>query len=219
MICPGRPFWWANMYYGQTIEGLEGFYEISRRNFLTPRSNSQAVARIQSNLSDCGRVGSKAMQSVRKDLIGDTLPGEVEFFERVQKLLDAVQSGNVEAAALMVRSVRKHFEADTILSHTLNARCREEYCSEAGKNEIIKSLEADLRRQVGDGTFSFAEADEKLKTAKQEVESDAFQLFYKNGGEERVAAVIWQELASSPERVGLLAEADDFEQQAKLLLA
>jgi hypothetical protein len=157
------------------------------------------------------------MQSVRKDLIGDTLHGEVEFFERVQKLLDAIHSGNREAAALMVQSVRKHFEADTILSLSLNRRCRERYRSEAGKNEMIKSLKANLRRQVSDGTLSFSKADEKLKTAKQEVKSDAFQLFCKNGGEERVAAVIWQELATSSERVGLLAEADEFEQQSNLL--
>jgi hypothetical protein len=55
--------------------------------------------------------------------------------------------------------------------------------------------------------------------ASQNEASDAIQQFFKNGVVERVAAVIWEELASSSERVRLLAEADDFEQQAKLLLA
>ncbi|MXQ52561.1 hypothetical protein [Shimazuella alba] len=150
MIESGSPFWWINWFYDNAIKALENFYGISTsRSSHTLSSNAEAVNLVQNDLSDHGRVGSKVMQSVRKDLLGDTLPGEVEFFERVQTLLYAIRSGNREAAGLMVQSVRKHFDSD-----------------------------------------------EKLRDANWEFED--------NGGENRTQ---------------LMAEADDFEQQAKLLLA
>ncbi|WP_156877811.1 hypothetical protein [Shimazuella kribbensis] len=206
------------MYYGDTIEGLEGFYEIStKRNFLTPHSLHQAVELVEDNLSDHGRVGSSLMQAVRKDLFGDTLHGEDDFFRRVQKLRDAMNANNREAASLMVQAVSKHFEADTILSQALNTRCKEEYRSMASQQ--IKTLEAGLSQMVSSGMLSFSKANEQLETAKREAESKAFQQFYQNDGQKRVASAIWAELATSPNRVRLLSEADDFEEKAMLLLA
>ncbi len=210
MICPGRPFWWANMYYDDSLNSVERYYGATRErkmNSFPLHRDAEAKKQIEDML--------RAYKAYKKD----ELHGEQQFYSRLQLLLDAMNAGGDKAIQLMLKAVRNHFDADLTLAHTLHRRCREEYSSEAGKNAVIKSLEADLRRQVGEGTLSFSEADEKLKSAKREVESNAFQRFYDNGGEECVAAVIWKELASSSERARLLAEADVLEREAKLLLA
>lgn len=210
MICPGQPFWWANMYYDGSLNSVERYYGVTRErkmNSFTLRGDAEAKKQIEDKLH------------VYKAYKKDELHGEQQFHSRLQLLLDAMNAGGDKAVQLALKAVRNHFDADQTLAHTLQRRCREEYSSKASQNETIKSLEADLRRQVGEGTLSFSEADEKLKSAKREVESNAFRQFYDNGGEERVAAVIWKELASSSERARLLTEADVLEREAKLLLA
>jgi hypothetical protein len=102
VITPGRPFWWANPYYRDAIQGLKSWCEASpRRHFLTPHSNEDALKLIKDNLSD------RSTDNTNNDQ-----PGEEEFFSRVQKLEKAISAGNNEAIRLMVRAVRKHFDAE-----------------------------------------------------------------------------------------------------------
>jgi hypothetical protein len=213
MIETGRPFWWINPYFNGDIESWERRYNGAPQEY---------VHMVRISPTDKRKI--ETMLGHRKD----KQQGEMQFFDRMQKLLDAMNTNNGKAAQLMLKAVRIHYDADQALEDAFYRQCYREYRPKINRNETnetIKSLEADLRRQVGDGTLSFAEADEKLNTAKQEIkaakckaESDAFHQFCESGGEERVAAVIWQELGLSPERVRLITEADDFERQALELL-
>jgi hypothetical protein len=213
MISTQSLFWWINPSFKSDIESWERLYNSGGQEYV----NTVCISPKEKRKIE-------TMLGHRKD----KQQGEMQFFDRMQKLLDAMNANNGKAAQLMLKAVRIHYDADQALEDTFYRRCYREYhpmINRNGTNEIIKSLEADLRRQVGDGTLSFAEADEKLKDAKREIkdakckaESDAIHQFRRSGGEERVAAVIWQELGSSPERVRLMDQANDFERQALELL-
>lgn len=138
MICPGRPFWWANHYYREVIEGLENWCGISgRSNYHTPRSQGDALKLIIDKLN-------RSTDNTNNDL-----PGESEFFSRVQKLTETVFfcNDNTEVIRLMVQAVRLHFDADSLMLQRLNERCRQEYQAEAAKDTAALEIELPTDRQ------------------------------------------------------------------------
>ncbi len=117
-----RPYWWISKYTLIALHNLEAAY-------LQPKlahSFQQALREVQGKLHVHER--------------SEHLPGpdQIEFFDRLRKLVEAAEAGNVRAAQHWINALRLRFQADAMIKNVLDER--EAYSRPVGEAKRLADL-------------------------------------------------------------------------------
>jgi hypothetical protein len=109
MPSTSRPYWWINAYTLAALHKLEVAYLEHKPVHMF----QQALQGVQNNLQVHERF-------VRER--SEPLPGQTEFFDRIQKLVEAAEAGDVRAAQHWINALRLRFQADAMIKNELDER-------------------------------------------------------------------------------------------------